>query len=381
MLAKQVSRKYLTVSAVISLALTGIFSFGAPALATTATSPTIVFDGNALATSTPANGTSTRTPADSLTLTTDALTQVVTTSRAGYTFGGWSLTAGGPAVTSVTTATTSDTSRALYAVWNTKVNYNSNGADSGALPGGKVSDNYRFGQTLALSTAGTMVKSGFAFGGWMPTAAPAARSTTYLAANTATGNPTLYAAWIKTVSFSANGATAGTIPQAMVYVSGGERLKLPTISEMTLRKTGYEFMGWSTSQTGKIVSSAESYVPVVAQRSLFAIWKIQSTKATARVFYNPGKTGLRAGQKLVLRDLVDSLKGATGITIALAATRASSDAKKIGKARNTAVLQYLQSLGVEATFIRTNKFGASRLATAKKNNRVTLEVSWTGSAG
>jgi outer membrane protein OmpA-like peptidoglycan-associated protein len=281
----------------------------------------------------------------------------------------------------VTTATSSDTSRTLYAVWTTKVNYNSNGADSGALPGGKVFDNYRFGQTLTLSTAGTMVKSGFAFGGWMPTAAPAARSTTYLAANTATGNPTLYAAWIKTVSFSANGATAGTIPQAMVYVSGGERLKLPTISEMTLRKTGYEFMGWSTSQTGKIVSSAESYVPVVAQRSLFAIWKIQSTKATARVFYNPGKTGLRAGQKLVLRDLVDSLKGATGITIALAATRASSDAKKIGKARNTAVLQYLQSLGVEATFIRTNKFGASRLATAKKNNRVTLEVSWTGSAG
>jgi uncharacterized repeat protein (TIGR02543 family) len=365
------------VSAIASLALTGIFSFGAPALAATATNPTIVFDGNALATSTPADGTSTRTPADSLTLTTDALTQVVTTSRAGYTFGGWSLTAGGPAVAAVTTATSSDTSRTLYAVWNTKVNYNSNGADSGSLTGSKTSDDYRYGQTLSLPTAGTMVKSGFAFGGWMPTAAPATRSTTYLAATTATGNPTLYAAWIKTVSFSANGATAGTIPAAMVYVSGGERLKLPTISEMTLRKPGYDFMGWSTSQTGKIVSSADSYVPVVAQRSLFAIWKIQSTKATARVFYNPGQTSLRASQKLVLRDLVDSLDGATQINISLAATRASSDAKKIGKARNTAVVQYLKSLGVEATFTRTNKFGASRIATAKKNNRVTIQAAWT----
>ena len=257
------------------------------------------------------------------------------------------------------------------------MNYNLNGADSGALPGGKVSDDYRFGQTLTLPTAGTMVKAGFAFGGWMPTAAPAARSTTYLAANDATGTPTLYAAWIKTVSFSANGATAGTIPAPMVYVSGGERLKLPTISEMTLRKTGYDFMGWSTSPTGKIVSSAESYVPVVSQRSLFAIWKIQSTKATSRVFYKPGKTVLRAGHKLILRDLVESLDGAKEIVISLAATRASSDAKKIGKARNTAVVRYLKSLGVEATFTRTNKKGSSSLATSKKNNRVTIQASWT----
>jgi uncharacterized repeat protein (TIGR02543 family) len=377
MLAKQLSKKSLTVSAVLSLALTGIFSFGAPALAATATNPTIVFNGNVLASSVPANGTSTRTPADSLTLTTDALTQVVSTTRAGYTFGGWSLAAGSAAVTSVTTATTSDTSRTLFAVWNTKVNYNSNGADSGSLPGGKVSDDYRFGQTLTLPTAGTMVKAGFAFGGWMPTATPSTRSTTYVAANTATGNPTLYAAWIKTVSFSANGATSGTIPQAMVYVSGGERLKLPTIPEMTLRKTGYEFMGWSTSATGKVVNSAESYVPVVSQRSLFAIWKIQSTKANARVFFKPGKTGLRASQKLILRDLVDSLEGANQISISLAATRSRSDAKKIGKARNTAVVRYLKSLGVEATFTRTNKFGASRVATSKKNNRVTLQAGWT----
>jgi outer membrane protein OmpA-like peptidoglycan-associated protein len=116
---------------------------------------------------------------------------------------------------------------------------------------------------------------------------------------------------------------------------------------------------------------------VVSQRSLFAIWKIQSTKATARVFFKPGKTGLRASQKLILRDLVDSLEGANQISISLAATRSRSDAKKIGKARNTAVVRYLKSLGVEATFTRTNKFGASRVATSKKNNRVTIQAGWT----
>ena len=131
MLAKHPSKKSLAISAIVSLALTGIFSLGVPALATTATNPTIVFNGNVLATSVPATTTSTRTPADSLTLTTTALTQVVSTTQPGYTFGGWSLTAGGPAVTAVTTATASDTSVTLYAVWNTTLSYNLNGADSG----------------------------------------------------------------------------------------------------------------------------------------------------------------------------------------------------------------------------------------------------------
>jgi outer membrane protein OmpA-like peptidoglycan-associated protein len=375
MLAKYQSRKSLAVSAIVSLALTGIFSFGAPALATTATNPTIVFDGNGLATSVPATGTSTRTPTDSLTLTTDALNQVVTTSIAGYTFGGWSLTAGGPAVTAVTTATTSDTSRTLYAVWNTKVNYNSNGADSGSLAGSKTSDNYRYGQALPLPTAGTLVKSGFAFGGWLTSTSSTTRLTSYTAATTETGNRTLYAAWIKTVSFNPNGAATGTIPTALTYFAGGERLKLPTFSEMTLRRAGYEFLGWSTSPTGKVVSNPTSYVPIVSQRSLFAIWRIQSTKATSRVFFAPGKAVLRSGQKLILRDLADVLEGRNQIEVSLVARRYKSATSKLGKQRNTAVVRYLRSLGVEATFERTNVTGKGS-STVKKNNRVTLSADW-----
>ncbi len=376
---KDQSRKSLAVSAIVSLALTGIFSFGAPALATTATNPTIVFDGNGLATSVPANGTSTRTPADSLTLTTDALTQVVTTSIAGYTFGGWSLTAGGPAVTAVTTATTSDTTRTLYAVWNTKVNYNSNGADSGSLIGSKTSDDYRYGQTLTLPTAGTLVKSGFAFGGWLTSTSSTTRLTSYTAGTTETGNRTLYAAWIKTVSFNPNGAAIGTIPASLTYFAGGERLKLPTFSEMTLRRDGYDFLGWSTSPTGRVVSNPTSYVPIVSQRSLFAIWRIQSTKASSRVFFKPGRSGLRAGQKLVLRDLVDTLQDRTQISIKVSARRHNTATRKLGKQRNTAVVRYLRSLGVEATFERTNVTGKGR-PTVKKNNRVTLSADWLNPA-
>ena len=344
-------------------------------VANAGTNVNVVYNGNTIGTAVPANAT-----VDRDVIPLPAATEV-SGSRTGYTFGGWSLAAGGPALTGSTYALTSTAERIdLYAVWNTKVNYNSNGADSGSLAGGKVSDDYRFGQTLTLPTAGTMVKAGFAFGGWMATASPGTRITSYQAATDAVGNPTLYAAWIKTVAFNANGATVGTTPATQTFVSGGQRLKLPTISEMTLRRTGYDFVGWSTSPTGKLVSNPTSYVPVVAQRTLFAIWQIKTTKASSRVFFAPGLSKLRAAQKLVLRDLVDSLKGRTEIKISLAARRHSTTPRSLGKARNTAVANYLRSLGVEATFTRTNKVGAAGSALLKKNNRVSIEASWTNPA-
>jgi uncharacterized repeat protein (TIGR02543 family) len=215
-----------------------------------------------------------------------------------------------------------------------------------------------------------------AFGGWKTTSVSTTRITTYTAGPTDVGNPTLYAAWIKTVAFNANGATVGTIPAALVYLDGGSRLKLPVASEMTLRRPGYEFVGWSTTQTGALVSNPTSYVPVVSQRTLFAIWKIQTTKASAQVFFNPDKSTLRPAQKLVIRDLVDSLQGRTAIKISLAATRAPGDVRSLGKARNSAVVAYLRTLGVEATFTRTSRVGTSSVSTSPKNNRVNISASW-----
>jgi outer membrane protein OmpA-like peptidoglycan-associated protein len=97
------------------------------------------------------------------------------------------------------------------------------------------------------------------------------------------------------------------------------------------------------------------------------------------VFFNPGKSVLRAAQKLVIRDMVDSLKGKTAIKISLAATRARSNAKSLGKARNTAVVNYLTSLGVVATYTRTNTIGTG-ISTGTKSNRVTIGASWTNPA-
>ena len=377
MIYSKIQSRPIAVAAIVSLSISGIFGLGAPAYATDAESPTIIFNGNTLSSSLPATETAARTPEGALTLSTASLARTATTARAGYTFGGWSLTAGGPVTTTISTATTADTTRTIFAVWNTTITYNLNGADSGLPTGGVTSATYRFGQNLTLPTSGTMVKSGFALGGWMASTLSTNRFTSYTAAADAVGNPTVYAAWIKTVTFNANTASIGTIPTAQVFTAGGQALNLPVLSEMTLRKTGYDFMGWSTTATGSPVTNPGSYVPLTSQQTLYAIWKLQSSKATARVFFKPGKSILRAGQKLVIRDMVDSLRGKTAITITVAATRARTNATSLGKKRNTAVVRYLKSLGVTATYVRSNKIGKASLSTSKKNNRVTLGANWT----
>lgn len=367
------SRKLLAIVSTAALTLVGITSISSPASASTPFE--VTYTGNTIGTAVPATQTQTRGAAFTL-----PNASAVTGARTGYSFGGWSLTAGGAAVanpfTYIGESTTDNNRLNLHAVWNTTLTYNLNGSDFGSLTAGKTSDTYRFAQTLTLPTAGTAVKAGFAFGGWLATTSSTTRLTSYVAGTTETGDRTLYAAWIKTVSFNPNGATVGSIPAALTYFAEGTRLKLPVISEMTLRKPGYQFMGWSTSPTGSVTSNPNSYVPTVAQRSLFAIWKIQSTKATARVFFSPGSSTLRAAQKLILRDLVDTLDQATAIKIATAATRPRSAAQSLGKKRNDAVVAYLRSLGVEATFTRTNTAGTAS-TTAQSNNRVTLSASWT----
>ena len=358
------------------LALAGLTSISSSASATTAANPTIVFDGNTLATSVPATETSTRISSDSFRVSTESLSRTTTTTRAGYTFGGWSLVRGDAATTEITTTTTGDTTRTLFAVWNTVIAYDGNGADAGSLPARKTSDVYRFGQNFTLAGQGTLAKSGYAFGGWMPSTVSNTRLSTYQAGSADVGNITVYASWIKTVAFNGNTATSGTIPAPRIFTAGGDPIKLPVLSEMTLRKPFYEFVGWSLTPNGAVISNPGSYIPVVSQQTLYAIWRIQSTKSTTAVIFSTGKFALRSAQKLVIRDMIDAIKSKSLIKITLAATRPSGSAKSLAKSRNTAVMNYIKSLGVVATYTRSTSIGKGTLSSSLKNNRVTITASW-----
>jgi outer membrane protein OmpA-like peptidoglycan-associated protein len=362
---------------VFTLAITGFVS-SAPAHANTAESPTIVFNGNTLATSTPKDEIATRLEPDSLALSPVALTRVATTTREGYTFGGWSLEKGGAVTQEITTPITS-TFRIIYAVWNTKITYNLNKADSGALTNFKTQDVYRFGQNLPLPTVGSLVKSGYSFGGWMTSASSPTRITDYIAGSADVGNPTLYAAWIRNVSFDANGGS-GTAPESAVYTSGGPRLKLPSFTEVTLKKPGFTFAGWSNSPVGSLVTNPGSYLPPVAQTTLYAVWKSQSTAATPVVSFKAGKSVLSSSQKLILDDLASSIGKGSAVTVAIASVRAPGSAKALGRARIAAVVNYLKASGITATYTTTNSVSKSGTASTPSNNRVTVQAGWTNPA-
>jgi len=353
---------------------------GPPASAITAEQPTISFDGNTLAITTPKDERVNRLNQALLGVTNGPLSRVVNTTREGYTFGGWSFAKGSEAVTQLATATTSDSFRLIYAVWNTNIRYRFNGADSGALTNFKTRDVYRFGQNLSLPTAGTLTKSNFDFGGWMAAPYSPTRITNYLAGSSDVGNLTFYAAWIRTVSFDGNGSTTGVAPTSVVYTSGGPGLKLPSFNDITLRKPGHNFAGWSTSPTGSIIRNPGSFVPLLAKSTVYAIWKVQGTADTEEIAFKPGRSVLRAGQKRLLNALATSIGRATAVQLSVESVRAPGSARSLGKARNVAVVKYLRSVGIVATVTRANSAGTSGSSRSPANNRVTVKATWTNPA-
>jgi uncharacterized repeat protein (TIGR02543 family) len=228
--------------------------------------PIIEFDGNVLNSSVVHSEIGERPVQGLVTLTPTPLSRVMTTSRSGYSFGGWSYAQGGPAVTTLETSSHTTSRMWLYAVWKTKLNLDANGG------AGSSTIDYRFGSTLTLPPTPAVSKKGFEFAGW--TSAPGNNLfvSTYRAGVDAVGNPTVYAAWKKTVSFASKGST-GTVPAPITHLEGGAKLALPTVAQISLTRSGYKFLGWSTTAKGKVVKNSTTYLPKKSAVTLYAVWK------------------------------------------------------------------------------------------------------------
>jgi uncharacterized repeat protein (TIGR02543 family) len=172
---------------------------------------TVSYNGN--------NNTSGTAPTDtvinaftSTTLATNSGTLV----RARYTFSGWNTRADG-AGTTYTVGQTNFTppgDLTLYALWNSTITYNANGA-TGTVPT-SVTTTTDASRTFLLNNGSGLSKSGLNFAGWN-TAADGS-GTNYLggASYTSTGNATLFAVFRPLYTYNANGATGGTIPASTV---------------------------------------------------------------------------------------------------------------------------------------------------------------------
>lgn len=265
--SKSTAKRILSGLAAASLAVTSVLGISASANASEM-APLIDFDTNILAVDLVHSEFGERPEQFQVALNPAPLKRALTTNRAGYAFGGWSYTQGGPAVTTLQTASHTTTRMTLYAVWNTKMNLDANGGR--AASDTQTSVDYRFPSNLTLPTTSTLKKKGFEWAGWSNSPSSSVFVTTYRAAADAVGNPTVYAVWKKTISFKSRGST-GAVPAPVTILEGGSGIALPTAGALSRR--GFEFKGWSTRPRGKIITNTTAFIPKKANANLHAVWQ------------------------------------------------------------------------------------------------------------
>ena len=181
-------------------------------------------------------------------------------SKSGYTFGGWSLTETGTALTSPYSPSAS---RTLYAVWTANqytITYNANGGT-----GTQTAGSYTTGAAAtSLPATSTFTRTGYSFGGW----ATSAGSTTPVASYSTSANATFYAIWARgtyNVRFLANGGV-GTMETQTSSATANLTANTFTYADRT-------FTGWNTSAdgTGTSYSNSQSY-PFLTNLTLYARW-------------------------------------------------------------------------------------------------------------
>ena len=181
-------------------------------------------------------------------------------SKSGYTFGGWSTTSSGSAVSSTYSSTIS---RTLYAVWTANQYVITYLANSGS--GTQTAGSYTTGATATtLPATTTFTRTGYTFGGWATSATSTAPVTSY----STSANVSFYAIWIHgtyTVTYNANGGSGTMAAQTSNATAN--------LNGNTFTYTDREFNSWNTSAdgTGIVYSNSVSY-PFLANITLYAQW-------------------------------------------------------------------------------------------------------------
>lgn len=312
-----------------------VFKFSEKGGSDTTPSYTVTYDANG-GTQTPASQTKKKGETISLRLETP--------TRAGYTFAGWATSKNGKVVYSAGQSYSADANITLYAVWkertdcevwrvNPSVSLNIRGGPSTsnaiitALPAGsdvavteiRIADGhvwakvdegwcaleyctyvrgslYRitydsnggkgapasqasaYNQTVQLSST-VPTRENYEFLGWSTSAnatTPSIKAGANYTNTTAT-SVKLYAVWQKvgsTVSYHANGGKDAPASQHKPF---GETAKI-TSKQPT--RTGYDFMGWSTTPSGDVEYRAGDVYRDDENLTLYAVWKVQVYEVT-----------------------------------------------------------------------------------------------------
>jgi uncharacterized repeat protein (TIGR02543 family) len=199
---------------------------------------------------------------------------LATTTRSGYTFGGWytAVNGGGTEVTSGT-AVTITAAQTLYAKWTVSavstVTFDAQGGTAPVPASTTVTNGLTYG-TLATTT-----RAGYTFAGWWTGTGGTGTQVTSGTTVTITAAQTLYAKWtvnaISTVTFDAQGGTAAS-PSTTTVTNGLTYGELATTT-----RAGYTFAGWWTAVNGGGTQVASgTTVTITAAQTLYAKWTVNA---------------------------------------------------------------------------------------------------------
>jgi uncharacterized repeat protein (TIGR02543 family) len=152
----------------------------------------------------------------------------------------------------------------LYARWGNLITFSSQGATSGSPS--RTSQSWTSG-AINLATVGTMVKTGYTFGGWTNGTTTYAGGASYTPTAGITFNP-VWTAITYTISYNSNQASSGTVPSSQSWTTGASAL---TLSGNTgnLIKSGYTFGGWAATASS---TTAVTTYSTSAAKTFYAIW-------------------------------------------------------------------------------------------------------------
>ena len=207
--------------------------------------------------------------------------------RVGYTFSGWNTNSDGTGTNYLSGSqfTVGSAHVTLFAKWSPNtytVTYNVNGATGNAQRSlsNVTSDTYTTEDTaLTLPGAGTLLRSGYTFGGWNTSAA--GNGTNRVAGDpyTTVSDVTFYAKWnpvTYSITYNGNTSDGGATPTTGGYTTGQTSPYL--VISNTFTKTSNIFGGWNTVSNGSGTSySPGSSITTLVDLVLYAIWIPQYT--------------------------------------------------------------------------------------------------------
>lgn len=176
------------------------------------------------------------------------------------------------------------------------VKYNANGGSGAPSAQTKWKD-----QTLTLSST-KPTRSGYTFVGWGTSSTDTTEDYSAGGEYKSNSSANLYAIWSKTItlSYNANGGSGAPANQSTTVYNATTQTAF-TISGTIPTRSGYNFLGWSTSSTATTATySAGNSITLSSNSTLYAVWKFAYQKPRITSFSvkrcNSSGTATSSGQ-------------------------------------------------------------------------------------